>query len=81
MRGQGQETDDYLLDGQEESLSADLVNDRLENELGGCHLARVNRDRELLRLYLNGLEEVRDWRIEGSIPHSRESFWGVLDGG
>ena len=81
MRVQGQEIDDYLLDGQVESLSADLVNDRLENELGGCHLARVNKDQELLRLCLNGREEVRDWRIEGSIPHSRESFWGVWDGG
>lgn len=60
LRDQGQETDDYLLDGQVESLSADLVNDRLENELGGSHLARVNKDRELLRLCLNGREEVHD---------------------
>ena len=81
MRVQGQEIDDYLLDGQVESLSADLVNDRLENELGGCHLARVNKDQELLRLCLNGREEVRGWRIEGSIPRSRESFWDVLGGG
>ena len=60
LRVQGQEIDDYLLDGQVESLSADLVNDRLENELGGCHLARVNKDRELLTLCLNEREEVRD---------------------